>query len=314
METEYVVFAGDFVIFLTCLPYFLYADSLTTLKERTMPHKKTPHKYLRRAALSAVFAMAALPAAVQAQSYDPDADAVDREMRSAASAFQYSYRNPSEWDLRRLESCNHSTAEPRINSKITVRETVYDHSSLTSAELDSASTVTFPGLWQQTLGTTGGQYNYSVGVTGATYRKGGEDCVHLTAVDIDVTFTQTIRTASELLDHSCHLEEVLEHEELHAMFNKTAIENYGAVIENLVAKNAENVNRRVVPRGKTATDVLGDMQKLFSSTVGDTLEAAVDKAETKHKRIDTLSNYLETQKEAEAKCGYKLPKFPQPGS
>lgn len=271
--------------------------------------KTTPRKYLRKAALSAVFAAVALPAAAQAQSYSPDEAAINREMNSAATSFQYGYRNPSEWPLRRLDSCTHVTAAPRISSEITVTETVYDHSSLTRADLDDRTNNLDPERFMP-LGTTGGEYRYSVAVQGTTYRTNGENCLHLTAVDIDVTFAQEIHTASELLDHSCHLKEVIKHEELHAMFNKTAIENYGAVIEDLVTDHVKNVNRRIPPSGKSATDTLKEIQLLLSSTVQDTLVAAMDKADTKHNRLDTLSNYRETQKEAEAKCGYALPKFP----
>jgi hypothetical protein len=272
--------------------------------------KTTPRQYLRKAALSAVFAAVALPAAAQAQSYSPDEASINREMNSAAVSFQYGYRNPSEWPLRRLDSCTHVTTEPQISSKVTIAETVYDHSSMTRAELDAFANNLTPDT-SQTLGTTSGNYSYSVAVSGTTYRTNGEDCLHLTAVDINVNFTQEIHTASELLDHSCYLEEVVKHEELHVMFNKTAIQNYGATIDYLVSNNAKNVNRRVVPQGRTANEVLSDMQQLFSSTVRDTLEAATDKADSKHKRLDTLSNYRETQKEMQAKCGYPLPKFPQ---
>ncbi len=273
--------------------------------------KKTPRKYLRAAALSAVFAAVAIPATAEAQSYHPSETATNSEMRSAATSFQYSYRNLSELPLRRLDSCTHVTAEPQINSTVTVKETVYDHTSLTVADLDALHHNFLPDS-TQTLGVTSGNYSYSVNVSGTTYRVNGEDCIHLKDIDIDVTFSQKIQTAAELLDHSCHKDDVTEHEELHAMFNKTAIENYGAVIDDLVKANAEKVNGRVVPRGKTATDVISEMQALFSGTVRDTLEAAVKKADTKHSRIDTFSNYLKEQKETEKKCGYELPRFSAP--
>jgi len=271
------------------------------------PATKKPRKLLRMAALTAIFATAVAPT-VTAQSYQPSETETNREMHSAATSFQYSYRNPSEWPLRRLDSCTHVTTEPRINSKVTIQEAVYDHQSLTVADLNSMHHRFLPDS-AQTLGITSGNYSYNVNISGTTYRANGQDCVHLKDVDIDVTFSQTIHTASELLDHSCYKDSVIEHEELHAMFNKTAMENYGAVIEDLVKSNIEKVNGRVVPRGKTATDVLKDMQLLFGSTVRDTLEAAADKADSKHDRLDTFSNYFKEHKESEKKCGYELPRF-----
>lgn len=273
------------------------------------PGKKAPRKALRKAALSAVFAAVALtPSIANAQGYHPSESEINRDMHSAAVSYQYSYRNPSEWDLRRLDSCTHVTAEPQIDTKVTVSDTVYDHKSLTVADLDQLHLNPLPGI-SQTLGATSGNYSYSVTVSGTTYHVNGEECVHLKEVDIDVTFSQKIQTALELLNYSCHLDSVIEHEELHALFNKAAVENYGAVIEDLIKDHVEKIDGRVVPRGKTSSDVLRDMQLLFSSTVRDTLEAATEKANTKHRRIDTFSNYMKEQKESEQKCGYELPRF-----
>lgn len=274
--------------------------------------QKAPRKFLRKAALSAVFAAAALtPAVADAQNNYASEAEINREMHSAAVSYQYSYRNPSEWDLRRLDSCTHVTAEPQIDTKVTVNDTVYDHESMTVEDLEQLHLNPLPTI-SQTLGATSGHYSYSVAVSGTTYHVNGEDCVHIKEVDIDVTFSQKIQTASELLNHSCHLDSVTEHEEMHALFNKAAVENYGAVIEDLIKDHIEKIDGRVVPRGKTSSDILQDMQLLFGSTVRDTLEAATEKADTKHRRIDTFSNYMKEQKEAEKKCGYELPRFSAP--